>query len=106
MNLPQQTARAVTAGQKWAANEATCDHLDRLNELYEQLRHEPIGWDSWFSDQPSGVHTTAERLFFVIEPEQHGDRSAAETFWECFEHAYDLDAEFVKAFAEGAIGLE
>jgi hypothetical protein len=44
----------------------------------------------------------AEQLYFIIDPQNDGDRSKASDFWESYEPVSD---DFVRGFALGAMDV-
>ncbi|MBU1702315.1 MAG: hypothetical protein KJ970_12030 [Candidatus Eisenbacteria bacterium] len=98
------------AGQEWAKNRAEARELERLDSLQARLAHEPsYGWNEYFdSDYGSSAYGLGERLYFDLDPEYNGDRSAAKDFWECVvgeKISSDLPDEFIRGFAEGALSI-
>jgi hypothetical protein len=49
------------------------------------------------------AYSCAEKLFFVISPDDYGDRRRAEWFWERWADDPCPSDEFVEGFAEGAL---
>jgi hypothetical protein len=97
---------AYQLGEAYAtfARSESAAKVERLIEFVEQL---PIWrWDYfWFHDN---AYTPAELLFFVLEPDQDGDREAAAAFFDrvCANAGDMTDANFVKEFAEGMLAFQ
>jgi hypothetical protein len=95
-------------GKYWAEADdgAALNQLIRLRARWLHCDQREWEW-AWAGDDNS-AYSPAEKLFFTIEPDQHGDRSAARDFWDTIfgrglllpRH---LNSDFVRGFAEGAI---
>ncbi|MDR3638687.1 MAG: hypothetical protein P4L84_33080 [Isosphaeraceae bacterium] len=83
--------------------------LERLEALRGRLRADE--WDWQFTTSDSGAYGAGENLYFVICPDNDGDRQAAEEFWQVGagdgargEELMSNDG-YVKGFAEGALSV-
>ena len=82
-------------------------HRASAIELYRLARDRSLRLDQFFKTF-TPLCTDAERFFFVIRPDQDGDRAAAKYFW--WEQMAEFEsklppAAFVQGFHEGAILL-
>lgn len=102
------------AGRQWVDGfgdkdgDAEMEELDRLKDFHDHPgRDARYGWKEFFdSEYGSSAYSTAERFYFLIHPEDDGDRGEAEEFWRsilddgCDVLVYD---EWYRGFAEGAL---
>src|SRR5262245_19647736 len=92
-------------GALWARDYATPDQLKRL----EAGCNPQYAWG--FASDRNDAYSNFEHFVFIIDPEDDGDRGAADTFWEAAageDYASrwsPQEAEFVNGFAEGAISV-
>ncbi len=93
-------ADGFSAGQTWASGLATADQLQRLAEARDPVH-------GWYVGVGSSAYGAGEQVYFLIEPEDDGDRSAAEEFWKNALDGDDMpdDDSFVQGFAEGACAI-
>ena len=82
-------------GFNWAKSGANNAQLSRIAKFAKEIC--PSDWDRWF-DGGNDAFTAAERLFFVLEPSQDGDRETAAKFWVNSPEWHE-----VQEFAEGAL---
>jgi hypothetical protein len=92
-------------GESWVKDSADARDLERLEALFE--RSLPGDWQSFFDSRfESTAHTTAERFYFEIVPGANGDSASAADFWETIAgEDSDLNDEFVRGVAEGALDI-
>ncbi|MFI5380655.1 MAG: hypothetical protein ACHRHE_15260, partial [Tepidisphaerales bacterium] len=92
----QEQSAGWKAGVAWAKSRATAGQLKRL----EKARDPSNDWSFGVGDS---AYSDAERFCFIIDPDNDGDRANAAQFWEIIGDRVVPDAEFVQAFAEGAM---
>jgi hypothetical protein len=102
----EQYRQGTQCGREWVEDRAEANDLIRLERWKARVGWE---WDQLFSrDDQNNAYSMAELLVFEIWPEDDGDRSTAQSFWEEAlgddTSAVD-DPQFVKGFAEGALEL-
>jgi len=97
------------AGQEWAKNRGEAWELINLEQFHDEIRLEQqYDWDWFFSDEGSQdqVYTTAESLYFKIDPDQDKERSSAREFWAGItEDDKDDKNDWLRGFAEGALAI-
>jgi len=87
------------AGQKWAREKAEAPQLERL-----ERRRDPQ--HDWYFTEGSSAYGACEHFYFIIEPDQDGDRGAARVFWEQVGlEEESKDETVVQGFAEGAMDV-
>jgi hypothetical protein len=89
------------AGRKWAESRAEAIDLQRLEEARD-------GQHGWGFGVGQSAYTVGQQFYFIIGPNDDGDRQAAEAFWDSVTGDGDRDrdsAEFVNGFALGAMSL-
>jgi len=93
-------------GRVWACKHADAAQLRRLREFLDH-----IGPDRkrYFSSYGHSAYSLAERLFFVMNPENDSDRDAAREFWDAGGDSGLLKAAdpstFLRGFAVGAVAV-
>ena len=93
------SAAGRKAGVEWAQRRATAKQLEVLEKSQDPVH-------DWYFGVGSSAYSEAEQFYFLIAPDDKGDRSAACLFWdrELGDDALDkADAAFVQGFAEGAV---
>jgi hypothetical protein len=99
----EQYQQGHEAGQEWAKEQAEVDEL-LLLEKWEQSCP-PTEWQDCFIAGDRSAYSVAENFVFRIWPDDDGDRGAAQNFWEQQGREDNPDGEFVRGFAEGALGI-
>lgn len=92
-------------GESWAKSHAEYTQFQALASLYGSTGNE---WDAWFDDDgESSAYTAAQRLYFILFPEDDRARHAAKDFWEGVVDDVDGDPDgaFVRGFAEGVLNV-
>jgi hypothetical protein len=84
-------------GRDWAARYAEAIQLQRLEEASDPIH-------SWGFGRGDSAYSDAEHFYFIIEPDDDGDRSAAQDFWDSRLDEMP-DTAYVEGFATGAMGL-
>jgi hypothetical protein len=94
------------AGKQWATEAAEFDELNRLSELRAQLSIHDL---PRFFEDGNSAYSAGERLFFVIRPEEDGERDAARDFWKSLDIDGGTDladkGSFAYGFFKGAIEI-
>ena len=101
----EQYRQGEQCGREWVEDRAEADELIRLERWKAKMGWE---WAQFFADDPNGAYSVAELVVFVIWPEDDGDRSNAQSFWEGVlgdDISTADDPQFVKGFIEGALDL-
>lgn len=99
-----------SAGKDWARNQAEVPELQRLESLHDQYGH-THEWDLIFSSDDTSAYGVGEGFYFTIQPNDNGDRQAAEEFWQANTGGDDRgrelmsDDSYVRGFAEGALAV-
>jgi hypothetical protein len=100
----------VEDGQWWAERKASKDELTRLSNWAAQMEFDGVDpletGEEW-----SSPYTPAERVYFVLAPEDDGDRPAAKWFWEPLfgwdkYGKRDPNGRYLRGFLLGAVGYE
>lgn len=100
MRKSEEYKRGHFQGASWATAKGNKLRAARVKKLDASLPAD-MGIRQWF--ESASAFTPAERLFFVIEPKQDGDREAAQKFWTSRSASGDVDylVGFVEAVAAG-----
>src|SRR4051812_43994622 len=72
-----------SSGRIWVTKKtpaAAPEELVRLDEFYEGLGSDAGRW--FCDDDKLSAFSTAERVYFVLSPDDDGDRKEARAFWE------------------------
>ncbi len=96
-------SQGYAAGEEWAKNQAEAEELERLSDFRDQCGTD---WDSVLTTGPDDAYGSGERLYFVISPEDDGDRGASCGFWESqlgLEDGSCPKDSLVRGFVEGAL---
>jgi len=91
-----EKSRGYDAGVLWAKDGAEAANLERLAGSRDPVH-------DWYFGIGSSAYSSAEQFFFIIEPEEEGERGAAQEFWELWAgENVPVDDDYVHGFAEGA----
>jgi hypothetical protein len=85
-------------GESWAKDQAEACELQRLEESRSC-------WKDELSEGVSSAYSVAERLYFLIRPDDDRERDSAASFWDDVVKAPEHKVEqscWVRGFAEGA----
>ena len=94
-------------GKTWAAETAEAEQLERLATVQVKSGND---WGRLFDSGEGNAYGACERLFFMVNPDDKGDRHAAAAFWEVVagdDHktlAQDSDG-YVRGFSDGALAV-
>jgi hypothetical protein len=100
----EQFQAGIEAGRVWAKDEAEAGELIRLAEW--RNAYPGTDWEVVFAADDRAAYCSAEHFVFGVWPENDGDRSAANDFWEPrgFEATHP-SGDYVRGFAEGALAI-
>jgi hypothetical protein len=107
LNKAREAARerfyqqGAQAGREWAMHDADFDELERLSDLVNQVS--PSGFECLIDRRANSAYAPAERLYFIMSPEQDGDRAVVNDFWERAAGSQFADLVNREGFLEGFV---
>jgi len=88
-----------TIGRSWGMMQATAAQLGAL----EKVNDENYEWDT-ILEPPASAYSGAEALYFILSPEDDGDRDASRDFWSGY-FGRPITFDNLMGFIEGALAV-